>query len=302
MTAGDARGGTDRRDLVASVAQATGATHALGLVLNSRRLRGDMVRAVSYHETPEIDRENFRTHLQYYVRHLTPLREVDLASFLGGSLKLTRPGLLVTFDDGFKSNYEVAADVLDQFGVKGFFFVPAGFIQQSGSPAAARDYVANKLYPGSAPAGWGDEDFQPMSWDDLRDLVRRGHTVGCHGLNHVALGPDPDEETLRREIIEAKSVLERELGTPVTSFCWPFGTLASYSQSAFELIRQHYTYAFSTFAQPLLPGANPHAIDRSRLEPRMGLARVRWSVQGPAELYLRSRRKRFETLVDLNGG
>lgn len=295
--------GFDRRDLAASLAAATGVTHAVGCVLNARRLRGDLVRAVNYHATPAADREQLRRHIDYYLRHFVPLGEGDLTPFLAGSQRLSRPGLLLTFDDGFRNNYDVAADLLDQFGVKGFFFVPAGFIQLSGSQSAARDYVSQNLYLGRPPAGWGDADCQPMSWNDLRDLIRRGHSVGCHGLDHVALGPQTGDRVLRREIIEAKSVLEEELGTPVSSFCWPFGALSSYSRDAFALIRRHYRYAFTTFGAPLLVGDSPYVIDRASVESDMGLARAQWAVQGPAEIYLRNRRKRFATIVDdVNAG
>lgn len=290
--------GSNRRDLAARLAAATGVTHAVGSVLNARRLRGDLVRAVNYHATPAADREQLRRHLDYYLRHFAPLGEADLTPFLAGALSLSRPGVLLTFDDGFRNNYDVAADVLDQFGVKGFFFVPAGFIQLSGNQSAAREFVSQNLYLGRPPADWGDADYQPMSWDDLRDLIRRGHAVGCHGLNHVALGPTTDERVLRREIIEAKSVLEGELGTQVSSFCWPFGTLPSYSRDAFALIRRHYRYAFTTFGAPLLVGDSPYVIDRASVESHMGLARAKWAVQGPAEIYLRNRRRRFAAIVD----
>lgn len=288
----------DWRDLSASVAQVTGATSAAGWALNSRRLRGDLVRAVNYHATPVAAREQFQRHIDYYLRHFVPIGEADLAPFLAGSLKLSRPGLLLTFDDGFKNNYDVAADLLDQFGVKGFFFVPANFIRRSGNQAAAKEYVSHNLFLGHPPADWSDADCQPMSWDDLRDLIRRGHSVGCHGLDHVALGPNTDEQILRREIVDAKSVLEDELGTPVSSFCWPFGTLSSYSRDAFALIQQHYRYAFTTFAAPLLVGDSPYVIDRASVESHVGLARARWAVQGPAEMYLRNRRRQFAAIVD----
>lgn len=291
-------GALDRRDLVATLFHATGATSLLGLVLNSRLLRGPIVRAVSYHETPERDRASFRRHLQYYLRRMTALGEGDLGAFLSGALTLERPGLLLTFDDGFKNNYTVAADVLDEFGVKGFFFVPINFMATADQPESARGFVSEHLYEGHAPpTTWPIEDYLPMSWADLRELVRRGHSVGCHGMQHQALGPLTDASQLQREVVEAKVVLEKQLGAPVSCFCWPFGTLASYSREAFALIRQHYRYAFTTFGAPLFAGDDPYTIDRARVEPRMGLARVSWAVQGPAEIYLRNRRKQFEAIV-----
>jgi peptidoglycan/xylan/chitin deacetylase (PgdA/CDA1 family) len=287
----------DGRDVAARVAVATGVTRTLGCLLNSRRIRGDLVRAVNYHATPAADRDQFRRHLEYYVRQHEPLAEADLASFLAGDRTLARPGLLLTFDDGYKSNYEVAAELLDEFGVKGIFFVAAGFIQRSGNGPAAAQYVRDNLFRGYSYPGWSDTDCQPMSWDDLRDLVRRGHAVGSHGMNHLALGPDTGVEALQQEIVESKAVIERELGAVVSSFCWPFGTLSSYSRQASEFVRRHYRYAFTTFAAPLFVGGAAHAIDRASVGADMGLARVRWAVEGPAEIYFLNRRRRFMSIV-----
>ena len=126
----------------------------------------------------------------------------------------------------------------------------------------------------------------PMTWSDLRDLVRRGHTIGCHTMTHHALGGHQEEQTLYREIVEAKFVIERSIGTTVRAFCWPFGSLSSYSKEAFDLVRRHYSYGFTTFGAPLLVGGSPYGIDRSPVQASMRLPRVRCAVQGVTELWL----------------
>ena len=288
----------DWRGLAAGVLGVTGGTALLGWMLNSRR-RGGLVRGVNYHATPEVDRDNFRSHIHYYRRSFTILGATELTAFLEGALTLDRPGLVVTFDDGFRSNYAVAADVLDEFGVKGFFFIPADFIQCAERPDAAKEFVARQLGWGSASESWCDEDCMPMAWDDVRDLVRRGHSIGCHTMTHSALGEHEDGQTLYREVVEAKLVIERSLGTGVAAFCWPHGSLSSHSKAAFDLVRRHYSYAFTTFAAPLFVGSSPHAIDRSPVEASMWLPRVRCAVQGVTELWLGSQRRRFEALIEM---
>lgn len=287
------------RDLGAAVLNASGAARVLGWVMNSRRLRGPLVRGVNYHETPETTRRSFADHLEYYQQSFDIIGADALLAFLEGTQTLERPGLLVSFDDGFKSNYTVAAEVLDRFGVKGWFFVPAAFPACAGDPDAARAFVTNQLYAGALPGHWRDEDVMPMSWDDLRDLVRRGHVVGCHTMSHVPLGPGVDCGQLQEEIIEARRVMEQELGAPVVAFCWPFGMLSSYSVEAFALVQAHYRLAFTTFGAPLSPGDSPYAVDRSHVEAWMPLARAQCAVQGVTEVYLSRRRRQFETLVGL---
>jgi len=279
------------RDIVAGLLQVTGVTGGMGLMMNSH-LRGGLVRAVNYHATAEADRESLRSHIRYYQRGFANVGPADLKAFVAGGMSLERPGLMITFDDGFRNNYAVAAELLDEVGMKGFFFVPSGFIECAGNRAAARQFVDGQLLE-----PWRESDFMPMSWDETRDLVRRGHGLGCHTMSHQALGRGQKPETLYQEIVEAKVAIEHAVGTAIEAFCWPFGSLSSYSKVAFDLVRQHYKYGFTTFGAPLRVGDSLYAIDRSPVEASAGLSRVRCAVEGITELWLARRRRRFEALV-----
>ena len=61
------------------------------------------------------------------------------------------------------------------------------------------------------------------TWDDLRKAVSAGHEIGSHTVNH------PMRHTLTQsefetELVESKQCLERHLGSPVTSFSFPFNS------------------------------------------------------------------------------
>ena len=140
-------------------------------------------------------------------------------------------------------------------------------------------------------------EHEPMSWNDARDLVNRGHVIGCHGFSHKALSPELGEGEMFHEIVESKRIMENRLGVPVSAFCWPLGTPSSYSKAAYNMIRQHYDFAFTTFASPLFQNSNQYAIDRSNVEAHMSLARVKCAVQGVTEVYFVNRRRRFEFLI-----
>lgn len=51
----------------------------------------------------------------------------------------------------------------------------------------------------------------------LRELIRRGHAVGCHGLDHELL-TGKDLETFVAETREAKRLIEQAAGAPVTGY------------------------------------------------------------------------------------
>lgn len=289
----------NRRDLVATGLDASGVTWLVSRVMNSRWFRGPLVRAVNYHATREGDRASFVSQVRFLSRHFQILDAAGLTAYLEGRLSLTRPGLLLTFDDGFRNHYTVAADVLDQEGVRGFFFVPAAYPDLASDPAGARAFAEDRVFAGRPPSSWSPEDFLPMSWTDARDLVGRGHTVGCHTMTHRSIDDGLTPEEFDQEIVVARRRMEDALGTAVRTFCWPFGAVENYSARGFALVQQTYDCAFTTFASPLRPGDSPMAIDRSNIEAAMPLARVRAAVGGITEWHSASRRRRFEAIVGL---
>ena len=285
------------RDLVASILSGFGILKLLSLVLNNTKLRGPLIRAVNYHGTPESEGHNLRKHFAYYKERFSILGEHDLLNFVEGTIKLDRPGLLITFDDGLKSNYSVAAEILDEFGMKGFFFLPVQFIELADDEGKAEAFFFKHLH-GNNYRSFMREDKLPMSWSDARDLKSRGHSIGCHGYYHHELSKAATEEVLLQEIVQSKDIMEQQLGGRVFSFCWPFGSPASYSRPAYEIIRKHYRLGFTTLASPLHYKGNFYAIDRANVETDMRLSRVKFSVLGGAELYFRSRRRDLERLIE----
>jgi peptidoglycan/xylan/chitin deacetylase (PgdA/CDA1 family) len=66
------------------------------------------------------------------------------------------------------------------------------------------------------------EDFEPLSWSQIRDLRDAGMEVGAHTATHGNLARS-DAERARWEMSHSKEVLEQELGQEVDSMAYPFG-------------------------------------------------------------------------------
>jgi peptidoglycan/xylan/chitin deacetylase (PgdA/CDA1 family) len=98
--------------------------------------------------------------------HVLPVRE-GLRALEGGD-PLRRPLVAVTFDDGYADNYDLAAPILEEYGLRGTFFITSGFVEQ-GQPLwydraadawqrasdAARNVLLERLHGhiGSMPLG-----------------------------------------------------------------------------------------------------------------------------------------------------
>ena len=107
----------------------------------------------------------------------------------------TAANLLVTFDDGERSNFVHGLDLLEEHSVPATFFVIAGWI--------------------------GTMDGF-MAWSEVKELVARGHQVQSHGWSHRPLTDCSDSE-MADELNRSKGTLEDRLGLPVDSLSIPYG-------------------------------------------------------------------------------
>ena len=103
--------------------------------------------------------------------------------------------VVITFDDGWRSQYAYAFPVLQRHRFTATFFV-----------------FTNPI--GRSP--------RFMSWAQVTDLQRAGMTIGSHGWTHPHLTTAGPRE-LQQEIVESRQTLERRLGTAITLFAYPFG-------------------------------------------------------------------------------
>jgi peptidoglycan/xylan/chitin deacetylase (PgdA/CDA1 family) len=104
------------------------------------------------------------------------------------------PALDISFDDGNRSDVEIALPALQTRGLSGTFYALAGRLDAPGSLRA----------------------------EDLRTLVTAGMEIGTHGWNHVPWTALPGP-ALRQEISEARSCLAEVVDRPITKAALPLG-------------------------------------------------------------------------------
>jgi O-antigen/teichoic acid export membrane protein/peptidoglycan/xylan/chitin deacetylase (PgdA/CDA1 family) len=129
--------------------RAAQASRSLGLSRVARSVRSRCVsdlRVLAYHRVlPDLDeqrflfdpelvsatRSEFDWQMAYVARTGRMVSGNDVAEALDGGRPLPRGAVMVTFDDGFRDNYDVAYPVLQKHGIGATFFISTGYVGAS---------------------------------------------------------------------------------------------------------------------------------------------------------------------------
>ena len=131
------------------------------------------------------------------------IRLDDLFEFLKEKRSLPRKSVVITFDDGWRSMYDIAYPVLKRYGYPATLFISTDLIQPTSTT---------------------------LDWGKIREMTRNGIDVQCHSKTHRSLGKFENGESfqayfesVRMELVESSKVIKRQLGTDVKYLAYPFG-------------------------------------------------------------------------------
>ncbi len=120
-----------------------------------------------------------------------------------------------SFDDGGKNDMRIAS-LLEKYHLHGTFYIVVDYIGQEGY----------------------------LNWNQVKELDRRGHTIGSHTLSHPMDLKKLHESELIVEIFNSKQLIENVLGHKITTFCYPRGRMDNRVRD--EVIRAGYLTARGT--------------------------------------------------------
>jgi hypothetical protein len=129
---------------------------------------------------------------------------------------------ILTFDDGYKSQYTNVKPILDKYGYKGTFYVVCSYAQ--------------------------NEDKDRMNWNEIQELQKQGHDIESHSMSHSHLTEIPAYR-MEIEIGVSKQCLVSH-GFNVTSFAYPFA-VGSQNKSIVDTVAKYYSLGRSADA-PLM--------------------------------------------------
>lgn len=214
-------------------------------LMKSNMVTNPTIVALMYHHFSPSDKDlnsvivhpdRFREQLQMLKKNgYTPIRQQDLLAFMkgGDEARLPEKSVLITIDDGYESNYLYAY------------------------PALVEEQFFATIFATTVNINKDIEYLSRITWPQGREMIQSGriliqsHTYESHyygktkGDKDAAATVSPlimngqletveaYKERMHRDLLQAKSMLEEQLHTPVFSFAYPYGR---YSNRLIEML------------------------------------------------------------------
>jgi peptidoglycan/xylan/chitin deacetylase (PgdA/CDA1 family) len=188
--------------------------------VSGRRLRNRSGGAVflCYHSIANAGPRYLTISADLFERQLATLRDRglrggDLATL--GELAAGRPippTAFLTFDDGFRDNFETALPLLREYGFAAFVFVMPPLLERGDAFEWPEMQADLDRHAGT---------MRSVTWPMLEQMKEGGFEVGSHTLSHPHL-PRLGAEELREELLQSRMAIKARLGSCDT-LAYPFG-------------------------------------------------------------------------------
>jgi peptidoglycan/xylan/chitin deacetylase (PgdA/CDA1 family) len=202
------------------------------------RRNGSFPVVILFHHLVSDRRHRMGISTEHFLKHIEFLQKYYQVVSLSEAIEMLRtnnvkaPTVVLTFDDGYRDNFINLRAIVEHTGVPVTLFVSTDHI----SSGAEFEHDVSAQFGG----------FQPFTWDQLRQLQKQGFEIGSHTRTHFDCGSDNSID-LYSEIVGAKQDLERQLGTPIRYFSFPFGLPENISSEALKIASRTYPFFLSAF-------------------------------------------------------
>lgn len=179
-----------------------------------------------YHQ---IRKEVFSKQINFLKKHLDII-DIDTLIKNMKNGKVPKNKIVITFDDGYKSNYKEVFPVAQKEKVPITIFLTT-------------DYIG-KTMPKEKPVNPGSSiERELLTWEEITEMNESNLIdFGAHTCTHPRLDKI-EVEKVRNEILDSKSIIEDKLQTKVKYFAYPYGI---YDKNSLDIVKKNFKLAFTT--------------------------------------------------------
>lgn len=189
----------------------------------------------------------FDSQMKYLAdNHYTPITFNAYVDYLKNGTPIPNKSVVLTFDDGWKSQYQYALPILQKYHFTGTFFIISG-------------------YPGYGAY---------MTWDQVLGLDHAGMEIASHTVHHINLAKAKTLAQVISEVTDSKKTLEGKLGHPITTLAYPeYGQNAAAQKAVSDAgyigaragwakFKNSATHIFELTSQEVVNNPNPFSTTR----------------------------------------
>ena len=166
--------------------------HSIGPVQNKKGLQLKETKTQAHYR---VNTEMFEKQMKYFSDNgYHPISFATYVNSLKDDTKLPEKTVVLTFDDGWKTQYKYAVPILEKYNFTATFFIVTSYINGN--------YNAY------------------MNWDNLKDLVAHNFDIESHTENHLIL-TKINSQKLITELTDSKKTLEDKLAIKVIALAYP---------------------------------------------------------------------------------
>ena len=186
-------------------------------------------------------------------RGITVIGMQDFLAWRRGEKNIPPRCAIITFDDGWKSQYEVAWPIMKKFNYPLTLFIYTEGVR------------GNHFGGGEA-----------LTWEQLAEMRDAGVDIQAHSATHQDLRKGYDiinkkkttgaeyEQWLQNEVVGCKQLLEQKMAVKVNCYAVPFG---NYNEHVKEVARNAgYEAMFTVYGQPLTYNSPLDSLGRYAIE------------------------------------
>ena len=208
--------------------------------------------------------DNFEKQIRFYKKHFNFCypEEYFNGKYTNGVNRL------ITFDDGYKDNYEIALPILKKYDASSVFFITTSVINskkwlwhdkvrylaqtniinqydtENQLKKLNQDYPENNIFKKETEALFKEEPSRlMMNWKEVKEMADNGFVIGAHTTNHKVLNSLEKKEQ-QYEIENSLCDIEQSLYEKPVHFAFPNGL---YNQSTLDILKSNnIKFAYTT--------------------------------------------------------
>jgi peptidoglycan/xylan/chitin deacetylase (PgdA/CDA1 family) len=210
--------------------------------------------------------DKFAAFLEFLTKRYRIISLAELVDCLRAQKPLPPRAVVLTFDDGFRSNHALAYPLLKHYSVPAIIYLATEFVDAHQPIWTDRlDYAFHvvgkslaelkeakqrlKMLPqervllavteleaqlgqhlGRSDSRYVPAIYRSLDWDQVREMRASGLVeFGAHTHTHKILGRC-EAATIQDELQRSKLIIERETKAPCEHFCYPNGSFGDFSE------------------------------------------------------------------------